>query len=219
MKEYFKKIGMRRIGCTILGVVLIGFGTAILKLSGFGTDPFSCMTIGISNHLPISLGTFQLLLNFILFIPIVILYPRSFGFGAFFNMLGVGYIIDFFMWIFGLLGITTEGVSDMLAVRIVCLLIGILIYCMGAALYMECDLGIATYDGIGIVIEDRSKGKFKFKWVRICTDFICMGIGFLSGGTLGVATVVVGFFTGPLVSWGREHIANPLVYKKANTVN
>jgi uncharacterized membrane protein YczE len=211
MKEYLKKISWKKIVLVFLGVVLIGIGTTFLRFAGFGTDPFSCMNIGVSSHLPISYGTYQLLLNVVMFIPVIILYPRSFGIGAFINMLGLAYVIDFCVWLCGLAGFTVEGVSDYLIVRVLLLLIGILIFCFGVALYMECDLGIAAYDCIGQIAEQRTNGKLKFKWVRVFTDFLCMAIGFFSGGTLGVATFVVAFLTGPVVSWFREHAAKKIV--------
>ncbi|MDE6625066.1 MAG: hypothetical protein K2K56_01705 [Lachnospiraceae bacterium] len=211
MQEYFRQIGLKRIIYTILGVVILGIGITGLRLSGFGTDPYSCMNIGLSSHLPISYGTLQMIENVLLFIPIIIFYPRSFGLGALFNMLCLGYIVDFCMWLCSLVGVTVEAVAGYIAMRILLLLVGLLVFCFGVALYMHCDLGIAPYDMIGQIIDDRTHGRYPFKWARVTTDLLCMVIGFVSGGTVGIATVVVAFFTGPVVSWFREHIASRLL--------
>lgn len=211
IKNYLKKIGWKRFIYMVLGVVLLGIGVACLRLSGFGTDPFACMVFGLSNHLPISYGTIQVILNIIMFIPVVILYPKSFGIGAFVNMVGMGYVVEFCLFLCSLCNVTVEGVQTMIAVRMVLLLAGILIMCFGIALYMESDLGIAPYDMIAQLIEDKTHKKITFKWGRIATDMLCICIGFALGGSVGIATIVVGFFTGPVVSLFRGFVKNKLL--------
>lgn len=195
----------------ILGVCGIGIGTVCLRFAGFGTDPFSCMNLGVSNHLPISYGTCQLVINILLFIPVILLNPRSFGIGAFFNMFGIGYIVEFSLWLCGLFGLTVGSVEEQLIFRILFLIVGIVIFCFGVALYMECDLGVAPYDMIGQIVEDRTDGKIKFKWVRVSMDLLCMLTGFLLGGSIGAATVGVAFFTGPVVSGFRNKVVHRLI--------
>lgn len=211
MKTYLQKVGWKRVLFMILGVVLISVGVAIMRFAGFGTEPFSCMNIGISSHLPISYGTYQIIVNVVLFIPVIILYPRSFGIGAFFNMIGVGYIVDFCVWFCGLFGVTVEGLEPFMAVRFLLLFVALLVFCFGVALYLQCDLGAAPYDMIAQIAEDRSHGKLKFKWVRVCQDLFCMLLGIISGGTFGFATIIVSFCTGPAVSWLRKNVVKRLL--------
>lgn len=206
-----KKIGWKRFLFMILGVMLIGFSVTFTRLACFGTDPFSCMNIGVSNHLPVSYGTYQLLVNIILFIPVIILSPRSFGIGAVFNMLGVGYAADLGMFMFSLIGIGESTFADLLPIRLLIFVFGLFLLCFGVALYMECDLGVAPYDMIGQIVEERTKGKIKFKWVRVFTDCLCMAIGFISGGTVGLATILISLFTGPVVSFFRQHAVKKII--------
>lgn len=201
-----RKPDMKRIVGMILGIVIIGLGVACLRLAAFGTDPFSCMNIGVSNHLPISYGTYQAILNIVLLIPVVWIKPSSFGVGALFNMLGLGYVVDAWMWAFGSFGITVESMEAFLIIRFLLLVIGITCVSFGVALYMKTDLGVAPYDMIGQIVDELTHGRIPFKWARVILDCISMIIGFATGGTFGVATLVVAFFTGPLVSWFREHV-------------
>lgn len=205
-----KKLSVKRILYMILGVVIIGLGVAGLRLAAFGTDPFSCMNIGVSNHLPISYGTYQAIVNIVLFIPVILIKPKSFGAGALFNMLGLGYVVDAFMWMLQKAGITVDGVESFYLGRACLLAAGILCISFGVALYMKTDLGVAPYDMIGQIVEDLTHGKVPFKWARVVLDFLSMAIGFIAGGTFGVATFVVGFFTGPLVSWFRDHVVSKI---------
>lgn len=86
---------IRRVIMAFLGNYIISFGISFLYAADFGTDPFTCMNLGVSSHLPISLGTYQLLINIVLFAIIFVLDRRSFGIGAIINMVLLGYMIEF----------------------------------------------------------------------------------------------------------------------------
>ena len=184
--------------------IILALGIAGLRLSNFGTDPFNCMNLGVSSHIPLSYGTYQLLVNLVLFIPLVIIKPKILGPGAIVNMFLLAYIVEFFTWLFGVFGLTAEGIIGFLAVRILCLVLGILCVCYGVALYMECNMGTAAYDALGTIIEEKSKGKLQYRWIRVTTDVICVAIGFITGSVVGVGTLISAFFTGPLVSLFRK---------------
>lgn len=190
----------------IVANVILAVGVFLLRMSSFGTDPFNCMNLGVSAHIPLSYGTYQLLVNVVLFIPLVILKPRIFGAGAIVNMFGLAYIVEFCTWCCARVGITIEGLMGNMPVRVVLLILGVISLCYGVALYMECDMGTAAYDALGQIIDERTKGRLPFKWVRVTTDIVCIIIGYVSGSVVGVATIVVGFFTGPLVSFFRNRI-------------
>lgn len=201
----------KRVFWAVVGNLLLGFATSLLRLSSFGTDPFSCMNLGVSSYLPISYGTYQMLFNIVLFIPIFILDRKSFGIGALINMLLLGYVVDICMMIWKSMGITIEGFQGNIPVRVVLMIVGVLIISFGVAVYMESDLGAAPWDRLAVLIENLSSGKLKFKWVRVSYDCLAILIGFLTGSTVGIATLVIGFFLGPLVSVFRNGVAKKLL--------
>lgn len=200
---------------TALGNVIIGLGIAILNLSSFGVDPFTSMTIGTSNMLGIGLGVFQMTFNILLYIPVLYFNRKALGIGALINLFLMGYIIEIFMHIFSLFGITVSTFASLLPMRILLALIGIPVICFGVALYMDCDLGVSPYDGVGPTIELISKGRIPFKYARIIQDIIFALIGFITGMlgnivTVGLATVIVAFGTGPIVDWFQRKITHKL---------
>ena len=83
--------------------------------------------------------------------------------------------------------------------------------CFGVALYMFCDLGSAPYDRLGVIIENYSHGKIKFKWARVCLDIFSTVVGFLTGSVIGIGTVIIAFFTGPIVRFFREKVIAPRI--------
>lgn len=189
---------------TVIGVFLLGFGGAMLRLSGLGTDPFTCINLGISKVSGISYGTSTIIFNIILFIPMILWYRKGIGIGMLINMMLLGYISDFCVFMWGKIRITTEILSCNFFFQLIFLIIGILIFCLGVAFYIEANLGIAPYDALGQIIE--IKGNIKFSINRIVTDILCVTIGFFLGSTVGIATVITAFFTGPVVQFYRNLI-------------
>ena len=204
--ESKKKKLIKRIILVFLANMILALGIAILRLSGFGTDPYTCMNLGVSSRLHMNFGTYQMVLNVALFIPVFILDRKSFGVGALVNMLLLGYFVDFFMYVFSCVGITIEGLAGSFLMRIPVLLAGIVVVCFGIALYMFCDLGAAPYDRLSVIIENYSHGKVPFRWARICLDIISTVVGLATGSVVGIGTVIIAFFTGPVVSFFREKI-------------
>lgn len=203
----------RLILMTVLGNIAIGLGIALLNLTGFGIDPFTSMTKGVSHLLGISLGVFQMILNIIMYVPVLYLNRKAFGIGALINLFLLGFIVEYFGKFFALFNITEVSLSSLLAVRIVVLVIAILVLCFGCALYMDCDLGVAPYDAIAPIIE--IKTGFPFKYARIVTDVICATIGLVTGmighvTTVGIATLFVALGMGPIIDWYQRHITHRL---------
>lgn len=200
-----------RIVLVVLANMILGLGISLLRLAGFGTDPYTCMNLGVSSKLGMSYGTYQMIFNIVLFIPVFILDRKSFGVGALVNMLVLGYFVEFFMFAFGAVGITIEGLAGNLLIQIPILTLGVFVVCFGVALYMFCDLGSAPYDRLGVIIENYSHGKIKFKWARVCLDIFSTVVGFLTGSVIGIGTVIIAFFTGPIVSFFREKVIAPRI--------
>ena len=73
-RSFFKRkdIGMKRYFMAFIGVVFIGLSVAVLNLSGFGVDPFSCMNMSVSAHLPFSFGVWQIFVNAVILTLLVI---------------------------------------------------------------------------------------------------------------------------------------------------
>ena len=129
-----------------------------------------------------------------------------------------------------LLGYITQFTYDLLqklfpdpslVFRIICLIIGIVIICFGSALYMTADLGVSTYDAVAIVMANKWK-LGKFKYIRICTDLVCVTLGcalFVMAGNAigkiptiaGVGTIITAFFMGPLIDFFNVKIAIPML--------
>lgn len=198
---------MKRFVYIVLAVFLIALGVTSLRFSNFGTDPFNCMNLGVSSHLPISYGTYQMLINILMFVPLYLFKPSILGLGAIANMFFCAYVVEGFSFAFHKMGIANESLQDCFLMRIIFLIVGLWCMCFGAALYMECNMGIAAYDALGLIIEEKVSGRIKYQNIRIATDITCILIGIFTGSVVGIGTIISAFFTGPLISKLRRWIS------------
>lgn len=77
-------------------------------------------------------------------------------------------------------------------------------------MYIVAARGIAPFDAIPIIVEERTNGKVSFQTARVVTDILAIGIGLAFGATLGVNTLVSGFFMGPLIQFFRTKFSTLL---------
>lgn len=193
---------------SIIGITMISFGSALSESMDMGLDPFTALNRGASSLLGFSLGNYQLVVNLII-LAIVFLMQRSLiGWGTIYNMVLVGYQVDFFKSFFENYFAAEEFGF---VVRILVTIIAILIFTFGVAIYMDSKLGVSPYDAIAPLITDRTK--WNYTPVRIGQDLIVVLGALILGGPVGVSTVITGFFAGPLITFFSDKISQPIMEK------
>ena len=212
----FLKTERKRILMSLFGVLISGVCVGFMKVAAFGVDPFQVLVSGLDRTIPIAFGTLYVLINAVLLLFSLVADRHNIGIATFIHLFLLGYAVDF-----------TKGTLDHLfpapgmVLRIVFMVFGIVVLCIGSALYMTADLGVSTYDAVAIVMSRKWKWG-KFKYVRICTDVVCVLAGglliyFASGSfsevtaSIGVGTIVTAFFMGPLIEFFNEKIARPML--------
>lgn len=188
----------------IIGVILQGFGLSLLIRVNLGTDPCTALTQGVNRFLPISFGTCQLLCHMINFLIVLRFDLSKIGFGTIGNMVCLGYITDFFGWIWDT--VLGEGFFARGFMEWVFLVPALAIYIVGASMYMCAGLGASPYDAVPFIISERTK-KLSFKAIRMTWDIGYVIGGFILGGDVGIITVAVAFFLGPLITWMQKKLA------------
>lgn len=203
--QYFKPgQPRRRLMMTFLGVLTCALSVGMFKQAGFGTDPFQCLCNGLDRVIPIDFGTLYMLINLVLLVAVYFMDKHYIGIATFINLFLMGYIIDF-----------SEHTlmrlipNPSMAVRIVYIIIAIVVMCVGSSLYFTADLGVSTYDSIALHLADRKIAPFRF--IRITTDLICVGLGFAMGYVPGVGTIITALFMGPLISYFNRTLAEPML--------
>lgn len=211
----------KRIIMSAAGVIICAVSVAIFKTAAFGVDPFQSLMSGLSALIPISFGTLYVIVNAVLLLFSLIFDRHYIGIATFINLFLLGYITDFSHQL-----MMTAFPAPSMLFRIVCLLIGIVTICIGSSLYMTADLGVSTYDAVALIAATKWK-LWKFKYIRVCTDIICVISGAVlyiaAGGKwseiptiIGIGTIITAFFMGPLIEFFNEKIARPLLGDKDN---
>ena len=172
----------RRIVVLILSVTIMGACVSVFDRIQFGTDPASVLNLGVANKLHMLLGTYQMLFYGALLIVVMAMRQWEFiGLGSIANMVLVGYSKDLFDLIFSRL-VPTLGV-----------------FMVAVAFYMVVELGSGPYDAIPQIISKYVK-KIPYAVIRMIYDLSAIAIGWLLGSTVGVVSIVTGFFLGPIIA-------------------
>lgn len=206
----------KRIAMSLFGVIICAVSVGIFKIAALGVDPFQSFMAGLDEVVPIKFGTLYVIVNAVLLLFSLVFDRHYIGIATFINLFLLGYITQYSYEF-----LQTVIVDPSIAVRVGCLVVGVVIICFGSAFYMTADLGVSTYDAIALIICNTWK-KGKFQYVRIITDLVCVILGvvlfLISGGSIsdiptiaGVGTIITAFFMGPLIEFFNVHIARPVL--------
>lgn len=189
----------RRIVVLILSVTIMGACVSVFDRIQFGTDPASVLNLGVANKLNMLLGTYQMLFYGALLIVVMAMRQWEFiGLGSIANMVLVGYSKDLFDVIFSSMNILNRDAMGM--TERICWLVPTLgVFMVAVAFYMVVELGSGPYDAIPQIISKYIK-KIPYAVIRMIYDLSAIAIGWLLGSTVGVVSIVTGFFLGPIIA-------------------
>ena len=212
IKLISQKDGAKRMAIMFMSILLMGFAVSVFSYSGMGVDPFTALNMSISAKLGISFGFLQMCVNGVVLVLVALTADRLINVGTIVNMVGVGYVCEFFTSIYN----QFLPQENPFAVRFVLMALGVFLLSLSASLYFNCNVGVSPYDALGFVMEEKTK--LKYRWCRVVTDLICTGVAFLLGGPIGIGTVVTAFFMGPVISFCDNSISKKVLQAKYNFV-
>ncbi len=169
----------RRYIQAFIGITMIGIGVAFNYMANLGLGPWGVLHDGISKTINISYGQAGILTSLLALLIWIPLKQRP----------GVATIFDAF-WI----GLTADFVINIIPgagsiyIQILYLMTGITLIGSGTAIYVGGDLGTGPRDGIMVGLEQFG---FKIGNARTILEFVAFSIGFLLGGKIGIASIVI----------------------------
>ena len=95
-----QKDGFKRMAIMIMSILLMGFSVSIFSYSGMGVDPFTALNMSVSEKLGISFGLYQMCVNGVILILVAFTSKKLINLGTIVNMVGVGYVCEFFTSIY-----------------------------------------------------------------------------------------------------------------------
>jgi uncharacterized membrane protein YczE len=171
----------------LIGLVLFGLALAVLLHGGLGLDPWTVFSFGVSRHVALSLGAVTVISSVVVLLLWIPLRQRP-GVGTVANALVVGPVLD--------LGVAVLPTPDSLVVRVLFMVLAVVMVAVGTGFYVGVGWGPGPRDGLmtGLV-----RLGLPLYLARTLIEGTVLVIGWLLGGTVGVATVVYALAVGPLV--------------------
>lgn len=204
----------------LIGVFMMGFTLSWLQLVNWGTDTFTNMNLAISAKIGMGIGSWQLILNITLFIIVILLGADNFGFGTIANMVFIGYLLQFFTWVWrrvlpeGFIELTRDENGNILtsvisnnymAAKVAIMIVALAAFVFFAALYMDSGLGVSPCDAIPFIAYTKLK-KLPLKVVRIIYDGILILIAWAFGSPWYIVTILMALSLGPVIEFVGKRI-------------
>ena len=188
MHQFLTARPARRLVQLYAGLVLYAVSMALLVRSGLGVMPWDVLHQGLARQLGWSLGVVTMVVGALVLLAWVPLRERP-GLGTVSNVVVIGLALD------AALAVLPEPSS--LPLRAVLVGLGIALNAVATAAYIGVHLGPGPRDGLMTGLVRRSGRSVRL--VRTSIEVAVVAVGWLLGGTLGVATVLYALAIGPLV--------------------
>lgn len=185
-----------RVAILMAGLFVFSFGIIIIVKGGLGLAAWDVLHRGISLHTPISFGQASQLTGFLVILVSFFLGVKP-GLGTLCNMFFVGFWIDV---------LNNSGWIPEAAplggplVQLVWVVAGILVMGLGSGLYLKPSLGAGPRDSFMLALVRRTG--WRVAVCRVIMEVTVCGAGWLLGGPVGVATIMVSLGLGPAVELG-----------------
>ena len=178
----------RRVVQLLLGLALFGVATGLLVRAHLGVTPWVVLHQGLALWTDLSLGTTTIGVGLVLLLAWIPLRERP-GVGTVANVLLVGLAVD------AALAVMPE--VETLPARIALAVTGVVLTALAIAAYIGVRLGPGPRDGLMTALVRRTGRSIRL--VRTTIEAVVVLAGFLLGGTVGVATLLVVVTIGPLI--------------------
>jgi uncharacterized membrane protein YczE len=188
VKNSLANLGIKPIARLLVGLYLVGLGLAMMIHTGLGVPPWDVLTQGIQVQTGWSFGVSATVTSafvLLLWIPI----KQQPGIGTFVNALLIGPFAD--------LNQPLMPKLDGLFVNLIWLILAIIVFAVGAGLYISPNLGAGPRDGLMVGLTRVSGWPF---WIiRTIGETLVLVSGWLLGGTVGIGTALFAVSVGYLM--------------------
>jgi uncharacterized membrane protein YczE len=189
----FHWMGWRRFAYGFLviqiGFLLIGLAVDIMVQANLGLSPWDVLHMGLTYHLPISLGEATIWVGLTIILLDIVLGERV-GWGTITNMLFIG------LWIDALRPLVPT-VPTIFYFQIAWLLLATLIMGFGTAIYVGVDAGAGPRDSLMLALTRIFR--MKIRWSRTLLEVTAVVIGWFLGGPFWLGTFISAFTIGPAI--------------------
>ncbi len=197
-----KSVLLKKYFIVILSQILVGIGASFLVISGMGNDPMGVMVSGLSQKFGVMFGTMSNIVNFIIFLILLIFYRKRITLTTLITVFVPGWSINRMLELWSVVNLPSA------VMKFIFPLIGCLIISAGVALCLCLDFGAGIMDNLILMIGDIFNKTYAFGCYICYAVFFTVGL--LLGGVWGYATVAALVLNGKVIDF--------LIPKFKNTV-
>ena len=180
-----------------VGLLLFGLGESLIITASVGMSPWTVLAEGLSITSGLSIGALTLLISLgvlLLWIPL----KQQAGIGTILNVMIIAAVIE---W-----SLPYLPHPETYVLQIAQAIFGTLLVGVASGIYLIANLGPGPRDGLMTGFQKATN--LPIAWVRVFLEITVISIGWMLGGTIGIATVIFAFGIGPAVSFGLYLIAS-----------
>lgn len=197
-----KSVLLKKYFIVILSQIIVGIGASFLVTSGMGNDPMGVMVSGLSQKFGVMFGTMSNIVNFIIFLILLIFYRKRITLTTLITVFVPGWSINRMLELWSVVNLPSA------VMKFIFPLIGCLIISAGVALCLCLDFGAGIMDNLILMIGDIFNKTYAFGCYICYAVFFTVGL--LLGGVWGYATVAALVLNGKVIDF--------LIPKFKNTV-
>ena len=173
----------------LLGLIVFGFGHAILFAANLGVSPWMVLSQGITVQTGWSIGWSIIAVSVLV---LLLWWPLKQipGLGTVINSFVVAAVIE--------ISINLLPTFDHILAQCIQALTGILFIAMGTGIYLIANLGPGPRDGLMTGFQKVTG--LPLAYIRNGLELTVVLVGWTIGGTAGIATLMFAILIGPLVS-------------------
>lgn len=194
--ETLYSIEFKPLAMLLWALVLMGIGDGLFVLADLGSSPWTVLSQGLAlqTHIGIGWASFWISVVVMLFWLPLKLKP---GLGTLLNIVVIAIA----------LGLTVEWFppAQTYVTKLIYVVVGIMLFGVGSAFYLTCHMGAGPRDGLMVGL------CYYFNWrvgvVRTLIEVAVCLVGFLLGGTVGLATLFFAFGVGWVVQYTLKWIS------------
>jgi uncharacterized protein len=173
-----------------IGLMIMSCGAALMIRAELGSAPWDVLHIGLMQQFGLTVGTWTVIMGFLLLVAASVLTRTLPQAGAYANMLLVGVFVDIFLWL-----ISTPPV---MGGQLTMLAGGILIMGFGIGVYISPRCGAGPRDSVMLALADKTGASVAR--VRAYMEILVLACGWLLGGPVFLGTILfsltIGHVTG-----------------------
>ncbi|HST81483.1 MAG TPA: hypothetical protein VLL08_07075 [Kineosporiaceae bacterium] len=182
-----------RVGQVLLGLVMASVGIWLSIRANLGVASWEVLHIALAQRLGVGVGTASIAVGCLL-VAVVAALGVGPGIGTILNVLVIGVCLNLLLALPMLTSVRTQGVPERLGI----LLLGIMVFAIGCAVYVGAHLGSGPRDGLMLALHLRLR--LGIGGARFLSEGIGLGIGWSLGGPAGIGTLLFVVAVGPAVA-------------------